>query len=286
MPYSTKALRVRRELYEMVVGHSSFKQALDGIGRVIQLGNDLGAPIGMSLIAPSGCGKSFLIDLLKRNAFGWPFLNDQSVLVAALKEAPTVAHIQTELLNCFKYPIPIRPSASTNAKVNSVLVEAVSRRKMQLIAIDEYQHVLLCGKDGVRRSINDWLKRFMTLTELPVLLTGTDELAGSLTADAQISTRISGTYRLLPFKHDEEWLGILAAYEEKCDAVDLAPLRTEFSWDVYLASQGVFRTLKGLILEAVMIAVDDKAPVICKKHLGTAFQRFFGPASTRENPFQ
>lgn len=286
MPYSDKALSVRRGLHEVVVNHSSFVQALDGIGRIIQLGNDLGSPIGMCLIAPSGCGKSLLIDLLSRNACGWPFLNAQSVLVAALKEAPTVAHIQSELLNCFKYPIPIRASASTNAKVNSVLVEAVARRKIQLTAIDEYQQVFLCGKDGVRRSVNDWLKRFMTLTEKPVLLTGTEELSSLVNVDAQISTRISGTFRLMPFKHDAECKGVLKAYEDSCEAVDLAPMRNEYSREMYLASQGVFRTLKGLILESAMVALDDNATTLSRKHLGTAFFRMFGPASTRENPFQ
>ncbi|KVX50657.1 TniB family NTP-binding protein [Burkholderia stagnalis] len=286
MTYSEKALNARRALHQIVVNHSSFVQALDGIGRVIQLGNDLGSPIGMCLIAPSGCGKSLLIDLLMRNACGWPFLNTQSVLVAALKEAPTVAHVQSELLKCFKYPIPIKVSVSTNATVNNVLIEAVARRKIQLTAIDEYQHVFLCGKEGVRRAINDWLKRYMTLTEKPVLLTGTEDLSALATADPQISTRISGTFRLMPFKHDAEWKGVLKAYADNCDSVDLAPLRNEYSRELYMASQGVFRALKGLVLESVMIAIDEGATAVNKGHLAAAFLRIFGPASTRENPFQ
>ncbi|KVW37297.1 hypothetical protein WK94_27125 [Burkholderia ubonensis] len=285
MPYSEKALAAGRALQQVVINHSSFVQALDGIGRVIQLGNDLGSPIGMCLIAPAGCGKSLLVELLMRNACGWPFLSPQSVLSAALKEGPTVAHVQSELLKCFNYPIPIRASASTNAAVNDVLVEAVSQRKIQLIAIDEYQHVFLSGKDGVRRSINDWLKRFMTLTEKPVLLTGTEDLSALETADAQITTRISSTFRLAPFRHDAEWKGVLKAYAESCSSVDLDPLRCEYSREVYLASHGVFRTFKKLIVEAAMVAIDDGQSVLRKEHLSTGFLRVFGPATTRENPF-
>jgi hypothetical protein len=285
MSYSEKALGAARALHQVVINHSTFTQALDGIGRIVQLGNDLGNPIGMCLIAPSGCGKSLLIDLLTRNAYGWPFLNAQSVLVAALKEAPTVAHIQSELLKCFKYPIPIRTSASTNAAVNNVLIEAVAQRKIQLTAIDEYQQVFLAGKDGVRRSVNDWLKRFMTLTEKPILLTGTEELSALATGDPQLSTRISATFRLMPFRHDAEWKGVLKAYSDDCQALDLSPLRNEYSRELYLASQGVFRTLKGLVLESSMVAIDDSAEAVNRKHLSTAFLRIFGPASTRENPF-
>jgi hypothetical protein len=285
MPYSQKALSARRALEEVIVSHSSFVQALDGIGRVIQLGNDLSSPIGVCLIAPSGCGKSLLIDLLTKNSLGWPFLNPRSVLVAALRESPTVAHIQSELLRHFQYPIPIKASATTNAAVNNVLVEAVAQRKIQLTAFDEYQHVFLSKKEGVRRAFNDWLKLYMTATMKPTLLTGTEELSELETADPQISTRISSIFRLSPFGHDKEWFGMLKVYATKCQDIDLTPLQSEYSRELYIASKGVFRLVKNLIIESVMIAIDDGKSEIKINHLTLAFRRVFGPASTRENPF-
>lgn len=285
MPYSGKALTVGRKLEQVVITHSAFTQVVEGIGRIIQLGNDLSSPRGVALIAPSGCGKSLLVDLLKRNAYGWSFLEPHSILVAALKEAPTVAHIQRELLKCFDYPITIRTTESTNAAVNNILVTAIAQRKTQLIVIDEYQHVFLAGKDGVRRTVNDWLKRIMSVTERPVLLTGTEALAALQEADPQISTRISGTFRLFPFKHDAEWKGVLRAYSENCPDVDLSNLSSECSRELFIASQGVFRLLKGLVIESAMIAVDDEKPAVCRDHLRQAFYQIFGPATSRENPF-
>jgi hypothetical protein len=286
MPYSEEALIVGRRLNNVVVSHSTFVQAMDGIGRIIQLGNELGSPRGMCLIAPSGCGKSLVIDLLRTNSCGWPFLNQQSVLVAALKENPTVAHVQNELLNHFKYAINPKPSERTNSHVNNVLVRAIAHNKIQLTAIDEYQHVFLTRTDGVRRSINDWLKRYMTLTERPVLLTGTEELSALESGDPQISTRISSTFRLSAFKHDVEWKGVLKCFIDGCPEVDLSAMLNASSRDLHTASRGVFRNLKQLVVEAAMIAVDDHQKSVDRAHLCLAFRRVFGNASSRDNPFQ
>jgi hypothetical protein len=286
MPYTEDALIVGRRLNKVVVNHSSFVQALEGIGRIIQLGNELGAPRGMCLVAPSGCGKSLLIDLLRTNACGWPFLNPQSILVAALKENPTVSHVQGELLSQFKYPITPKPSERNNSSVNKVLVHAIAHNKIQLTAIDEYQHIFLTRTDGVRRSINDWLKRYMTLTERPILLTGTEELLALENGDPQISTRISSTFRLAPFKHDAEWKGVLKCFIESCPEVDLRSMLSLSSRDLHTASQGVFRNVKQLVVEAAMIAVDDQHKALDRTHLCLAFARVYGAASSRENPFQ
>lgn len=285
MPYTEDALTVGRRLNKVVVSHSSFLQALEGIGRVIQLGNELGSPRGMCLIAPAGCGKSLLIELLRTNAAGWSFLDPQSVLVASLKENPTVGHVQSELLEHFKYAINPKPSERTNSQINKVLVHAIAHNKIQLTAFDEYHHVFLTRTDGMRRAMNDWLKRYMTVAAIPILLAGTEELAALQNGDPQISTRISSTFRLSPFKHDSEWKGVIRGFVESCGEVDLSPMHAASSRELHCASQGVFRNLKQLVVEAAMIAVDDHKKIVDRAHLSLAFRRVFGNACSRENPF-
>ena len=283
MSYSPKALQVGSRISQIRINHTAFKEALEGVGRVIQLGNNLQHPVGACVIAPSGAGKSCLIESVQRNVCNWSFLRPESVLVASLKEAPTVAQIQEELLASFKYAIPPRAGKKTNATLFNVLVAAIEQHDIQLIAIDEYQHVFLSRKDEVRVSINDWTKRLMTTTSRPVMLSGTDHLRNIEKADPQLTTRISSIF-YLPSLKDKEWLGVLNGFVKGTTDVDLSELNT-YAKPVFNATEGVMRTLKGLIMEAAMIAVDANVTKVEKEHLRLAFRRLVGTGSSKCNPF-
>ena len=284
MSYSHRAIQAGYRINQIRIHHPAFKEALDGVGRVIQLGNNLERPVGACVIAPSGAGKSFLIESVQRNVCNWPFLRPESVLVASLKEAPTVAQIQEDLLADFNYAIPPRTGRKTNAALFNVLVASIEQHDIQLIAIDEYQHVFLSRKDEVRVAINDWIKRLMTKTSRPVLLSGTELLRGIEKADPQLTTRISSIFNLPEFQNDLDWRGVLNGFVTATSDVDLSELNT-YAKPIFHATKGVMRTLKSLIIEAAMIAIDAETTKVEKDHLRLGFLRLFGPGSSRSNPF-
>ncbi|CBJ44004.1 TniB family NTP-binding protein [Ralstonia solanacearum] len=284
MSYSHRAIQAGYRINQIRIHHPAFKDALDGVGRIIQLGNNLEHPVGTCVIAPSGAGKSFLIESVQRNVCNWPFLRPESVLVASLKEAPTVAQIQEDLLADFNYAIPPRTGRKTNAALFNVLVASIEQHDIQLIAIDEYQHVFLSRKDEVRVAINDWIKRLMTKTSRPVLLSGTELLRGIEKADPQLTTRISSIFNLPEFQNDLDWRGVLNGFVTATSDVDLSELNT-YAKPIFNATKGVMRTLKSLIIEAAMIAIDAETTKVEKDHLRLGFLRLFGPGSSRSNPF-
>ncbi|WP_247539946.1 TniB family NTP-binding protein [Ralstonia sp. 25C] len=284
MSYSHRAIQAGYRINQIRIHHPAFKDALDGVGRIIQLGNNLEHPVGTCVIAPSGAGKSFLIESVQRNVCNWPFLRPESVLVASLKEAPTVAQIQEDLLVDFNYVIPPRTGRKTNAALFNVLVASIEQHDIQLIAIDEYQHVFLSRKDEVRVAINDWIKRLMTKTSRPVLLSGTELLRGIEKADPQLTTRISSIFNLPEFQNDLDWRGVLNGFVTATSDVDLSELNT-YAKPIFNATKGVMRTLKSLIIEAAMIAIDAETTKVEKDHLRLGFLRLFGPGSSRSNPF-
>ncbi|CAH0443679.1 TniB family NTP-binding protein [Ralstonia pseudosolanacearum] len=283
MSYSPQAIKVGSRISQIRIHHTAFKEALDGVGRVIQLGNNLQHPVGACVIAPSGAGKSFLIESVQHNVCNWSFLRPESVLVASLKEAPTVAQIQEELLAAFKYAIPPRTGRKTNATLFNVLVGAIEQHDIQLIAIDEYQHVFLSRKDEARVAINDWIKRLMTVTSRPVLLSGTDQLRIIEKADPQLTTRISSIFQL-PSLKDKDWLGVLNGFVTGTTDIDLSELN-KYAKPMFIATEGVMRTLKGLIIETAMVAVDANSTKVEREHLKLAFQRLVGTGSSKRNPF-
>ncbi|MDQ0141826.1 TniB family NTP-binding protein [Cupriavidus necator] len=285
MSYSAKAIQVGISISDIRIHHPAFKGALEGVGRIIQLGNNLRHPFGACIIAPSGAGKTLLIESVQRNECGWPYLRPQSVLVVSLKEAPTVAQIQEDLLASFDYVISPRTGRKTNAVLFNILVAAIEQHDILLIVIDEFQHVFLSRKDEVRAAIVDWVKRLMSVTQRPILLSGTEVLRSIERADPQLTTRIASIFTMPDLKNDENWRGVLGGFASATrELVDLTVLTTHANL-VFKATQGVMRTLKSLIMESAMIAIDAQRTAVERQHLQLAFQRLFGNGSTKDNPF-
>jgi len=286
MIYTENAIELGRRIDAIRIHHTRFKVALDHIGRVIQLGSHLSSPPGITLIAPAGAGKSLVIDCIKNNVCNWPFLRAGNVICASLKESPSVSQIQDALLANFHYALPPRPTRSDNRVLSTILIEAIKQHKIQLIALDEFQHVFLSRKNDVHEAIIDWTKRLISQTRCPVLLSGTEKLRSFEEADRQITSRVPTIVSLPAFANDDEWKGILNAFAKDIKDVDLSRLATEFPTTIYKATQGSMRLLKLLLIECAMIAVDQKEHVVSREHLDTAFGRLFGSDTSLSNPFK
>ncbi|WP_042304086.1 TniB family NTP-binding protein [Paraburkholderia kururiensis] len=286
MIYSERALHAGSRIAGIRIHHTRFKEALEGIGRVVQLGNYFRHPVGVSIIAPAGSGKTLLIDSVQTNVCEWPFLSPNSVIVASLKEAPTVSQIQDDLLANFNYAIPPRSRPRTNAALFNVLADAIEQHDIRLIALDEFQHVFLARKVEVHAAIIDWTKRLMSRTACPVLLSGTETLKSIERADPQLSTRIPTVITLPAFGNDEDWRGILQAFASAVPEVDLSSLCTEYATAIFKATKGTMRLLKSLVIESSMIAIDKSEREVNKNHLGLAFRRVFGADTSSVNPFE
>lgn len=285
MTYSAKALDLRRRIDSIRIHHSKFQEALESAGRVIQLGSYSAEPPGLTIVAPSGAGKSLLIECIRNNVCNWPFLRPDNILVAALKESPNVGQIQDALLRNFNYSIPPRTGRRNNNILSTILCDSIVHHKIQLIALDEFQHVFLARKNDVRESIIDWTKRLITQTQCPVLLSGTERLRSFENADPQITSRIPTIISLPALRNDEELRGVLNAFATSITEVDLSPLATQHATAMFRATLGSMRRLKHLIMEAAMIVLDSEAPRIDRQHLELAFRRVQGADTKQANPF-
>jgi Cdc6-like AAA superfamily ATPase len=286
MTYSAKALELRRRIDGIRIHHSRFQEALDSVGRTIQLGSASTEPPGLTIVAPSGAGKSLLIECVKNNVCNWPFLQSGNVLIAALKESPSVGQIQDALLRNFNYAIPPRAGRRDNNVLSAILCDSIVHHNIQLIALDEFQHVFLTRKNDVRESVIDWTKRLITQTRCPILLSGTERLRSFENADPQITSRIPTIVSLPAFRNDEEFRGVLNAFATSVTDVNLSSLTTQYATAIFRATEGSMRRLKHLIMEAAMIALDGEAGSIDRKHLELAFRRVQGADTSQANPFK
>ncbi|WP_368643437.1 TniB family NTP-binding protein [Castellaniella ginsengisoli] len=288
MPYTEKALTAGRQLADVIVQHAAFRDALDLIANALDMGNAVGLFAGVRVIAPSGSGKSLLIDCLQRNIIDSPYLTEPlSVIRTELKESPSVSQIQGGLLDNFGYGLTGRGRAtSNNNEVHAVLVEAMRAHKVQLVVLDEFQHIFSPASEKVSTHVLDWLKRLMNISRVPVVLVGSklmDRLEGT---DRQLTSRIPSVIRLPAFQCDARWVGFLKAFAKESVAVDLSPIvGPQIALHLFRVTQGVPRELKRLLVQAVMMAIDADEKSIAPARLHAAYAIVYGPDKAAEDPF-
>lgn len=286
MSFNERAVATGKALSSSVIQYPSFTKALELISNAIEIGNGTGVFTGVRVMAPSGCGKTLLVKCLKNNTFNLDMLSHElSVITADLKEAPSVSQIQGGLLDNFKYGLTSR-RASNNNEVHRVLVSAMAEHNVRLIVLDEFQHVFSPNGDKVSTQVIDWLKRLMNITQVPVVLVGTEQMDRLGAVDPQLTTRIPTTIKLLPFQHNAEWVGFLKAFARECSAVDISIIyEPQLALQLFRVTNGVLRPLKTLIVQAVAMAVNDDEERLTRKGLYAAYRMIYGPEVSMENPF-
>lgn len=286
MEYSNDALMAGKAMREVVVRHSKFNEALTLISNVVQIGNSTGAPAGVRIIAPAGSGKTFLFQCLRGNIIGLPLLRDKlAVIYASLKESPTVAQIQNELLANFQYDAGIvRTRSSTNNEINLILLRSIKDLGVKLIVLDEFQHIFL-QQGKVSITVVDWVKRLMNQTGVPVVLIGTeilDQLAG---IDPQLTTRVPTSIRLGLFRYDKQWLAFLKGLADSSEKIKLSDIYERYSREFYAATNGTPRLLKSLLIHIVILGVTEQKEEVDISLIQRAYELVFGPESAQESPF-
>lgn len=286
MEYSEQALQAAHSFSKLIVPHTEFQSAINFLKDSIQIGNHTGIFSGVRIIAPSGAGKSLLIshiaDFMRKGSS-----SDVSipVLSVSLKENPTVAQIQGDLLASFDYGLRHVTRSSTNNEMNHVLVTAVVQHKVRLIAIDEFQHVFQARGQKISTVVIDWVKRFMNLTGIPFVLAGTEPMGQLTQLDPQLTTRVSTVLNLSLFSPSREWLGFLKALAAGCPEVDLSPIHEKFAKKLYDATSGSPRLLKAILVRSIVLLVTRNEGQITESALREAFTFQHGPETTLENPF-
>lgn len=285
MKYSSNALLAGQLFSRIIIPHAEFQSAIDYIENAIQLGNNAGIFAGVRITAPSGSGKSLLLqhisESLKRGH------NSEShipVIAASLKEGPTVSQIQNELLRNFNYGLSTSKGANNN-EVNTILVTAIEQHDVQLIALDEFQHIFQYTSEKYASTVIDWLKRLMNMTRVPVALSGTELMERLATVDPQLTTRIPTVLRLSPFKLSRDWLGFLLALSNESKDIDISIIHKQLPKETFAATEGSPRLLKSLLVQAIVLLVDQGVTVLTPSVLKESFRLQHGPTSDGENPF-
>lgn len=147
-------------------------------------------PSGLAIVGETGVGKSTIVKKFKED-------NDveetathsfQTVVIVNTPAGATIKGLLTALLRELGCP---RPDKGTKESMNTRALTLLKELKTQLIIFDEFQHLLSNHAQRNTQDVVDFIKNFINITGLPVVIVGMPESAHIIEADPQLARRFS-----------------------------------------------------------------------------------------------
>lgn len=288
--YSTQALMQGSLVDRCIVNHSQFTRAVTAMERAFQLAPEFETPQGVVLVGPPGTGKTaafkFFRETLPSSSL---FAAGEGAIGLRCPKRPRVGTFVSALLNAYRYPF-----ASGNSKQmyirRHVLFEAMQQKGTRLIFVDESQNMLYARQtttgEDCDTEVSEFFKEMMDTCRVALVLAGSRDLNRLSESDSALSSRLSVKETLIDIPLDAEWMGILKTFSQQCPKIDQSAIvAPEMAMLLHKATFGNLRSLKRLLLEAVLLTADSLEAAISKATLSRAYTLVSGSAEGRVNVF-
>lgn len=176
------------------------------------------------------------------------------------------------------------------ARLTKKLIDLIPVVGVKLIIIDEFQHLVEERSNRVLTQVGNWLKMILNKTKCPIVLFGMPYSKVVLQANSQLHGRFSIQFELRPFSY-QGGNGVFKTFLDYLDKAlpfeKQAGLANEsLQKKLYAFSQGNMRSLRNLIYQASIEAIDNQHASITEEDFVFASKLTSGdkPISWK-NPF-
>ncbi len=179
----------------------------------------------------------------------------------------------------------------TTISMTSRLCKLLKECKVELIILDEFQHLIDRDSDRVLRSTADWLKDVLNRTRVPIVLMGMPSANSILTANPQLMRRFANKLELKAFnwnpdKERDNFLRFLIMMEKATSLPQPSILHSnETAFRIFCATRGVVSYIKKLISKAAEIAYVKNLDRITMESLALAYDDELALTDNMPNPF-
>ncbi|EJC6765622.1 TniB family NTP-binding protein [Vibrio parahaemolyticus] len=176
------------------------------------------------------------------------------------------------------------------ARLTKRIVELIPLLGVKLIIIDEFQHLVDESSNKILTQVGNWLKGILNKSKCPIVLFGMPYSKLVLQANSQLHSRFSIQFNLRPFNY-QEGEGTFKTFLQHLDEALPFEKQTGLAKEglqekLYAFSQGNMRSLRDLIYQASIEAIDNHHESITKDDFLFASQLTSGNKPTFwKNPF-
>ena len=291
VPINHGLMGFRLKTHVTPIPHRRFRE---GIFRIAELHHGRVAHClggGLLIIGPSGAGKSTLIEYYESlyARVHEPGGTRIPVLRVSVPSSPSSKSLAEAILVALKDPKSHHGTASEKTERIERWLNVCG---VELILLDEFQHLFYTASVIAYRDVTDWLKRLISNTNVGIVACGLPEAAMVVESNEQLARRFSARLELSAFSlgDEEDFLefrGLLRSMQDMLPLPIEIPLyEANLARRVHYASYGLFDYLAKILEGAVSAAVAAHQPQIDLPALAAGFRnRIWSAVPQRLNPF-
>lgn len=289
---SAMSVQERRKLVENIfIIYPKLKQIIEKISECHQGSKDAPEPKCLFITGMAGCGKTTIArhyeSLYPRQETEGGTVSP--VLSSTIFSPATVKGLSTGLLYSLGDPLADRGSITSQT---TRLYKLVRKCGVELIILDEFQHLIDRDSDKVLKVASDWLKNLLNYTGVPVVLIGMPSSVRILRDNEQLKRRFSARKDLLPFgwetaDRQADFIRFLKTLEKMLPLKEPSRLYSfETAFRIFCASGGVISNIMKIVRKAALLALERSQESISLDLLAIAYEDEIASVNpTYENPF-
>lgn len=211
------------------------------------------------------------------------------VFYSVIPSNATVKGLASRLLEDLGDPLYDK---GTTTNMTSRLCRLIKECKVELIIMDEFQHLINGDSDKVLKSTADWLKDILNRTKVPIVLMGMPSSIRILTANAQLMRRFATKFELkafswTPVEEREDFMRFLMMLEKAMPMPKPSMLYSEsMALRVFCSTKGIISNAKKLISKAAERTYERGLANITMEVLAIAYEEELALSDpSSPNPF-
>ncbi|WP_282066405.1 TniB family NTP-binding protein [Vibrio rotiferianus] len=280
------------EVKNIFINNPQIKEIFDDISDCREFSDGKHEPECMIVVGDTGAGKTTIINkYLAQNPR--TETNEGAVipiLSTSLPPNATPITASEQLLSDLGDPFAFS-RGNDPVKIAKEVADLMKSCEVELIIIDEFQHMIDRKKKEVLHSAADWLKMLIVRSKIPVVLFGMPYSVVILEANRQLAGRFELQHKLEPFRLNNKsnralyktFLVMLDNALPFKESSDLAT--TDMMKRIYAFSDGNLRRIRRLINRASRYAQIANSSKILLSHFAKAAPKISKSACEEQNPF-
>jgi DNA transposition AAA+ family ATPase len=271
--------------------HRHYRNAMHAMAELHVRRRKYGVGGGLLLTGPSGVGKSTMV---RAYLDSFPRVHETErthipVLLVSVPSSPTSRSLASAILEALGYK---KAHRGTAPEMTARIHELFMRCEVEMVLLDEFQHLFYAPTLNAFRDVTDWLKNFLEATKVGMVACGLPAAEAVVNSNEQLARRFSARIRVAPFafvqvEDSKEFRGVLKTLGTYLPIPPETPLHeSNLARRIHVGSYGLIDYVIKILEGAVSVAASAGLDSLDLETFAAGFRnRVWRDVPERLNPF-